>query len=286
MVDIILFPSSYFTPKRVDEDLQEERDAVLDTGLFEIILFDYRKWCEEKELRVSEIPPVRLKAVYRGWMMPPEEYKQFYEALLGHNIQIITTPADYIKMHIFPNVYQKFGTDTAKIRLFPLHEQIDVNGLKDSFYKFMVKDFVKSVKGTEFPKYFTTNNLTQEEFDNWMETFYHYRGHLLTGGICIKEFLNLKYYGDKTNEYRVFYANGEVLTVSPNSAQPNFAPHVPQELVEKYKNLGSIYYTVDYAELEDGSWKVIEAGDGSVSGLSENQDIEAYFRALYNVFNL
>ena len=53
-------------------------------------------------------------------------------------------------------------------------------------------------------------------------------------------------------------------------------------LMKKYKNLPSCYYTVDYAELADGSWKVIEAGDGSVSGLSENQNAEQYFRALYH----
>ena len=52
--------------------------------------------------------------------------------------------------------------------------------------------------------------------------------------------------------------------------------------MKKYKNLPSCYYTVDYAELADGSWKVIEAGDGSVSGLSENQNAEQYFRALYH----
>ena len=58
-----------------------------------------------------------------------------------------------------------------------------------------------------------------------------------------------------------------------------------QELVEKYKNLPSCYYTVDYAELADGTWKVIEAGDGSVSGLSENQNAEQYFRTLYYTCN-
>jgi hypothetical protein len=42
---------------------------------------------------------------------------------------------------------------------------------------------------------------------------------------------------------------------------------------------------VDFAELEDGSWTIIEAGDGSVSGLSENQDYASYFRALYYCFN-
>lgn len=40
MVDLILFPSSYFNASKVDEDLQDEYDAVKETGLFDIILLD------------------------------------------------------------------------------------------------------------------------------------------------------------------------------------------------------------------------------------------------------
>lgn len=41
MVKTILFPSSYFSIRNVDEDLKAEYDAAVDTGLFEIILFSY-----------------------------------------------------------------------------------------------------------------------------------------------------------------------------------------------------------------------------------------------------
>ena len=44
MVDLILFPSSYFNVSKVDEDLQSEYDAVKATGLFDVILFGYDKW--------------------------------------------------------------------------------------------------------------------------------------------------------------------------------------------------------------------------------------------------
>ena len=61
-----------------------------------------------------------------------------------------------------------------------------------------------------------------------MEVFYKYRGGLLTGGICIKEFLDLKYYGSGTNEYRVFYINHEAVTISRNSGQGTYTPIPPQ----------------------------------------------------------
>lgn len=280
MIDLILFPSSYFSINKVDEDLQSEYDAVIETGLFNIVLFGYDQWVNEEKLILNEKPNKKHLAVMRGWMMKPELYEKLYNALIDNNIELITSSAEYSQMHIFPNVYSMFGTDTAAMKLYPLHEQINVEELKAYFNRFMIKDYVKSVKGTEFPKYFD-GSITQEKFDEWMEVFYKYRGNLLTGGICVKEFMDLKFYGKYPNEYRVFYLCNKVLTVSRNSGQKEYTPEPSAALIEKYSRLPSCYYTVDYAELSDGSWKVIEAGDGSVSGLSEFQNIKQYFRALY-----
>ena len=284
MVDLTLFPSSYFNVSKVDEDLQSEYDAVKATGLFDVILFGYDKWFEEDQLVIKDTPQEERTAVYRGYMMNPEKYERFYQHLLENNIRLITTPKEYELMHIFPNVYELLKEDTAKMEIYPLHTQINVDSIKHTIGQFMVKDYVKSVKGTEFPKYFG-EDIIQEEFDQWMEVFYKYRGNLLTGGICIKEYLNLKHYGDHTNEYRVFYINNNIATITRNSGQNIDASLPPQQLLEKYSHLESRYYTVDYAELEDGSWKIIEAGDGQVSGLAEYQDYEQYFKVLYECLN-
>lgn len=284
MVDLILFPSSFFSIKKVDEDLQSEYDAVKEIGLFDTILFGYDKWVNEGVLVLNETPSKMRKAIMRGWMMKPELYDKFYNLLIANNIELVTSPMDYTQMHIFPNAYSLFGDDTATMKIYPLHEQINVDELKSQFKRFMIKDFVKSVKGTEFPKYFD-DSISQDKFAEWMQIFYKYRGNLLTGGICVKEYLDLKFYGNRPNEYRVFYVCNEIITISRNSGQQDYTPEPPKELVEKYRNLPSCYYTIDYAELADGRWKVIEAGDGSVSGLSENQNAEHYFRALYYAWN-
>ena len=47
MINTLLFPSSYFSIKNVDEDLKAEYDAATETGLFDIILFSYDKWFNE-----------------------------------------------------------------------------------------------------------------------------------------------------------------------------------------------------------------------------------------------
>lgn len=279
----ILFPSSYFNVNKVDEDLQAEYDAAVNIGLYDIILFGYDQWFNNEKLVLTKNPEEKVQAVYRGWMMKPQLYRIFYDKLLEKNIELVTNPEEYELMHVFPNVYEFVKNDTARMQVYPLHSKINIEELKKVFQRFMVKDFVKSVKGTEFPKFFD-QTVTQEDFDKWMEVFYKYRGDLLTGGICIKEFLNLKRYGDKTNEFRVFYINHEIATISRNSGQMNITAEPPKEMVEKYRNLPAKYYTIDFVELSDGTWKIVETGDGSVSGLSDNQDYEEYYRKVYYCF--
>ncbi len=283
MVTAILFPSHFYDAAKVDEDLRAEYDAVALEKVFQVVIFGYAQWFHEGKLLIKNTPEKEIKAVYRGWMMKPEQYRTFYELLLEKNIKLVTEPPAYELMHLFPKVYEKIRADTAKIKIYPLHGSIDVDELKAAFNKFMVKDFVKSVKGTDFPRCFD-QSVTQEVFDKWMEVFYNYRGDLLTGGICIKEFLPLKYYGKNTNEFRVFYINHISATICRNSGQGNFTPFPPQALIDQYSYLASPFYTVDFGELKDGSWKVLEVGDGGVSGLSEGQDYGQFFRALYQCF--
>lgn len=283
MISTIIFPSSFYDLHAIDEDMDQEYQAVLETGLFETILFSYDDWFNQGHLKLSYTPETGIHAVYRGWMMKPEQYRRFYLELLKNNIHLVTDPDMYTHFHVFPNVYPELSDDTARIMTFPLHSDINIEQVKLVFQRFMVKDFVKSVKGTEFPAIFD-QSITQLEFNRWMEVFYNYRGSLLTGGICIKEFFNLKKYGNRTNEYRVYYINREIASVCRNSLQPVYTPEPPLHLIEKYQYLDSVFYTIDFAELEGGQWKIIEAGDGSVSGLSVGQDHQAFFRALYQCF--
>ena len=279
----LLFPSSFDSVRRVDEDLKSEYDAACGTELFDIILFDYNEWFNKGSLKLNQYPADEVCAIYRGWMMKPEQYSDFYKNLLALKIELITAPEAYKHLHSFPDVYPEIADDTAPIQLFPLHEQIPVEKVKLHFSKFIVKDYVKSVKGTEFPAFFD-QTITQEQFDQWMEVFYKYRGDLLTSGICIKEYLNLKRYGARTNEYRVFYANHCAISVCRNSGQIDTVPDLPKAMIDQYSRLPSPFYTVDFGELEDGTWKILETGDGGVSGPSDGQNLMAFYRSLFYAF--
>ena len=151
--------------------------------------------------------------------------------------------------------------------------------MKSTFGRFMVKDYVKSVKGSDFPVYFDLT-ITQSEFDAWMKKFYQYRGNLLTGGICIKKYLDLKKYDSHTNEYRAFFYRNELMLLMKSSNQSDACCKPPVELMNKYKMLDSPFFTLDFAQLEDDSWTIIESGDGQVSGITDSSQIELFYKLL------
>ncbi len=276
---IIIFPASYFCKDKVDEQFKKEYDAVCATEKLNIVLFSYDKFIGENKLILNN--DFKGEAVYRGFMMKPEQYLNFYNQLEAKGINLLTNPKQYEKFHLFPNIYPRLKKDTTQMLVYPDINSINLNEIKQHFSKFIVKDFVKSVKGTCFPKFFT-NSVTEKEFYKQMQIFMKFRGNLYTGGICIKEYLPLKKYAGTTNEYRVFYLNNNILSIERNSGQ-SCTPIPPKGIINKYKNLSSPYYTIDFAQIENGSWKIIEAGDGQVSGLSDFQDYEEYFNLMCQI---
>ena len=44
--------------------------------------------------------------------------------------------------------------------------------------------------------------------------------------------------------------------------------------------LDSPFFTIDFAELEDGSWTIIECGDGQVSGITDSSQTELFYKLL------
>ncbi|WP_302806245.1 ATP-grasp domain-containing protein [Holdemanella biformis] len=273
----ILFPSDYFNRNKIDTELEQEYIAAKKAG-FGVMLFDYSFWFESKKLVLNQNVDCDL-VLYRGWMMKPELYCKFEKQLKNLGYYLIVDFSSYKRLHEFVNVYPIIRNDTAPIMKFPLHTRIDVEFIKSTFGRFMVKDYVKSVKESDFPVYFDST-ITQAEFDGWMEKFYQYRGDLLTGGICIKKYLDLKKYDGYTNEYRAFYYHNELMILMKSSNQSDACCNPPFELIHKYKILDSPFFTLDFAQLEDDSWIIIESGDGQVSGITDSSQTETFYRML------
>lgn len=116
---------------------------------------------------LNKIPDEVVTAVYRGWMMQPEQYESFYQSLLENKIQLITTHEEYRRFHVFPNIYPLLEEDTAGMIIFPENTPVDLDTVRRSFKRFMVKDYVKSVKGTDFPVYFRIQYPRKNSINGW-----------------------------------------------------------------------------------------------------------------------
>jgi len=280
----ILFPSDYFDKKAPDGAMRVEYESacaetMLDVGLFDLELFEECGTLAFARTFLDESLPL----IYRGWMMKPEQYAAFFDALVGKGLHPVTSSDAYDEFHMFPFAYARH--DVLRVyapRLVAfLGKGADAEVVNNTFLEFMVKDYVKSVKGTSFPISFRTP-VSQERMDEIVEEFAWLRGDLFTGGIVCKEYVDLARYGSATNEWRAFYLGGGLLNVCRNSDQPTIAAKPPEGLVSACSNLGSPYYTVDFAECIDGSWTVVETGDGQVSGLATVQDPVIYYQVLAN----
>lgn len=249
----------------------------LDVGLFDLELFEERGELALDRPFLDEALPL----VYRGWMMKQDRYRAFFTALREKGLCPLTSPNAYEEFHMFPLAYMR--NDALKVhapRLVAfLGHRADAVVINRMFTEFMVKDYVKSVKGTRFPVSFHTP-VSQERMDGIVKEFVRLRGDLFTVGIVCKECVDLARYGGATNEWRAFYLDGNLLNVCRNSNQPTNVAKPPEELVLACSNLGSPYYTVDFAERANGTWIVVETGDGQVSGLAAAQDPAIYYQVL------
>lgn len=271
MGNTILFPGNYYSFNNLDDNFAAEFDAVVATQDLDAVLFNFDEFIEGAPLQLSKDPgSIHKDVIYRGWMMKPELYQRFCRELEAMGLAPFTSPLCYERMHCFPNAAEMFDDQTPKFLVFPSEDgivHIDAAIVNTEFSRFMFKDYVKSVKGTSFPKYVETP-VTQKELDDLVADFIRLRGDLFTGGIVLKEYVDLKKYDGCTNEWRDFLFNGFSLGIKRNSNQPSYCPAPPEEYVTTRNIIVCPFYTIDYAELSDGTWTIIEAGDGQVSGLA------------------
>lgn len=281
----LLYPSDYYDNKTVDTDYENEYREASKFREFDIILYNYDEFITGGELKTYPGIFEGGLCIYRGWMLKPDKYKELYEKLKSMGVSLINSPHEYENCHLFPNTYEALKDYTPKTKWYENYKEIDWNNVNIEFNRFMIKDYVKSVKGTGFPIYFETP-VSEESMKIYIDQFIYLRGVLFTNGIVIKDFVSFKKYGEIANEYRAFYLRGRVVSVSKNSNQSNNCPVVPYEFVEMFTGLKSNFYTVDFAELEDGKWIIIETGDGQVSGLSPNQYVFKFYDEIRNILEL
>ena len=287
MKTIFIYPCEFGNINKVDVDYETEK-MIADKNGIQNIMFNYDAYMTMGEkLKISDTNisiEENTIAVYRGWMMKPEQYTKFYNDLLNlYNIKLINTPYEYESTHCFNIAYDRLQDYTPKIAVFSEDEvkYIEWDEVKQYFKRrFIIKDYVKSVKGFDFPAYLDYT-YTTEQLDELVSKFIELRGDLYTGGIILKEYVELDNNGGKTHEFRAFYYKGRLINLYHNSNNHEDKKEEAIKFAQSIPRLNSNFYTVDFALTKSGNIIVLECGDGQVSGIESSvDDIEC----IYNRF--
>lgn len=271
-----LFCNHPLYPCKVDEDYKEEYQSA---GLkYPCALFSYEDMDRGKlSLYGEEISGL---TIYRGWMMKPKMYRDFYGRLEKRGIVLINSPEEYERYHMLPGWYEEFKEYTPE-SVWEDQGSLDnalamTKGVEGSY---IVKDYVKSRKHEWYDACFIKNIADTENASKIIGNFVNRQGTDLVGGVVLRKFENLKHIGfhersgmPLSEEYRVFMYAGKILILDDYWKEDKVLKLSDNErkwievIAGKIK---SNFVTIDLARREDGAFIIMELGDGQVSGLQQ-----------------
>jgi len=293
----LLFCDSGFSPKEVDYMYQPEYDAAKEQGISSsLISFEALKKGQIDEA-LQRVPPAMMNpktAVYRGWMMNPSLYQQFYDGLLARNIQLINSPEEYVFCHYLPNSYSTIEAYTPKSIFKPLNKTFDIEDYKTELKVFgnkpiIVKDYVKSQKHYWEEACFIPNASDLKQVEQITKRFIELQDVDLNEGIVYREFVDLQELTQHsksgmplTKEFRLFVKNGQIISSFNYWDEGDYGNTTAdfaflEEVIPKIK---SNFFSIDIAQKVPGEWVIVELGDGQVSGLPDNANKVAFYEAI------
>lgn len=289
----ILFPNEPFNRKIVDSEYADEFQSCKVMGI-DTYFYDYDELID-KVFKTNIEKDDDCLLIYRGWMLKPQQYSFLYNGILERTngyVTLINSPEQYKNCHCFPNIYKDIEDYTPRIITTKNTTQSSLSILYTKInFNYFIKDFVKSIK-TENGIEKISKNAMFFDMCNKIKEFKKERGNLFTGGIVLKEFVNLEkvlYKGNSNeNEWRAFYLYGKLVDLSNNSNINTILSKITGPPIEMVNKVGEIlseksnFFTVDFAKKINGQWIVLETGDGQVSGLSTDISSLGFYNKLWH----
>jgi hypothetical protein len=293
----ILFPSRP-GERQIDPGFEEEALAAEAAG-FQLSFVDIElNLGGDVVLRKMTEDPV----LYRGWILKEVDYGRLAEAVAGQASRLVVPAADYHFAQDFPTWYQALPEGRTPKSVWFRQEGLAQSRpliprwLSDEFREggLILKDFLKSRKHEWYDACFIRDLTDEVEVRRVMDNFVERQtaDGSFVGGLVFREFVPLKQIGIHTksrmplvNEWRAFFWFGQLLYLAPYWSEgadyDRVAKPSPQDVERLGKGLGSKFYALDVAELEDGSWIVVELNDGGTAGVPEGGDYATFYAALW-----
>lgn len=216
-------------------------------------------------------------------MLPSGRYALLEAALSVRGVQLTTTAAAYRRAHELPGWYGVMSAVTSRSAWMPLTpgEPPGEDALAALVAPLgggpgVVKDYVKSRKHEWEEACFVPDLGDTPALAAVVSRFVELQGEFLTGGVVVRAFEAFR-----PGEARVWWVDGRPVLMTPHPDMPT-ATVVPDltELEPLVDRLGGAFVTTDVVQHQDGRWRLVEVGDGQVSGLPAGTDPAALVRLL------
>jgi hypothetical protein len=243
-----LFPSDYFQPKQIDVAYAQQLDCLKATGLPTSVI------CLENlragTAQIYPVPAPSETVIYRGWMLAPREYLLLVETVELAGAQMWIAPAEYLATHYLPNWYPLISDLTPETHCFDADGNLERDLTTLGWDSFFIKDYVKSLKTS-------IGSIIHHpsEIHTVVAEMHKFRG-TIEGGICVRP---LEDFLPET-EQRYLAIDHRVFAATPDLV-------IPEIVRECAGRINSKFFLVDAIERRDGCHRIVEVGDGQVSGL-------------------
>ena len=262
---LLLVPADPLAPRLADEHFRPEAQAARAAGV-EVALVDHDALTRpgEAPAAVRRVPPTD-DAVYRGWMLRSEQYDAFADALAGRDALLRTTPGQYRQAHELPGWYDALRTVTPE-STWTIGADLDAFDTCCAALgagAAVLRDYSKSLKHSWAEAAYIPDVTDRDAARAVATRFLELRGEDLVGGLVVRRFEELA-----PVEARTWWTHGRcaLVTAHPDTAgRPLPGPPDLTAAQPVVAALGPPFVTVDLALRADGSWRVVELGDGQVS---------------------
>jgi len=285
----ILFPRHEIDKKKVEDFYMEEHHAAK-LQSHDCYTFDYDEFSMMGEKFISNIPQIDDESplMLRCSMITVSQYEILYNLLKEMGYTLINTPEQYKNCHYFPASYDYTKKHTSRSIFIKKWDESILQDISDFFEgkSFLMKDFVKSAKGYKDNSLFEMpGGISGEDLLKKVEEFVEHRGRDFVEGLVFKEFVDLKKYGNKSNEWRLFFYEKRLISCSQNSNLKPLECSAPYTKIAEdvASQIDSNFFTIDIAEKEDGRWMIIETGDGQMSDTSPGQNCLEFYISMEGV---
>ncbi|MFE7830154.1 GNAT family N-acetyltransferase [Streptomyces nigrescens] len=294
---LLLFPGDPLRPRlgappgrrlRADPHFAAEAATARSAGAATAVLDHEALLAGDAEGAVSGVPREAGPVWYRGWMLPADRCAALAAALTARGCRLLTSPEAYRTAHELPGWYDTFraltprsvwlpcapGRPPERAALARLAAGLGEPGRRRPL---VVKDWVKSRKHEWDEAAYVPDAQDTERLSAVVARFLALQEEFLTGGVVLRAFEDFAAVG----EARVWWVDGEPVLIGPHPDTPELRPTpVLDHVAPAVRELGLRFVTTDLALRTDGVWRVVEVGDGQVSGLPAGTDHRPLFEAL------